>query len=281
MQKRYTVVVGSSWGSLPPPLQDRWTRLRCDAHASVLATRSVDPNEHTPVGGAHTPITRQPSDPYERALSAALASRSRHLRRDSEGAVVVAVCVSVTTRKLRPSRLEQLSLFTIMLPSMLKTLSHINTPPPPATGGRKVEIWVYVGYDAGDPFFDRPGREQEVEGWIQRHLVEPLRAAGTDLQFVLLRFQNHVGKPGAYPSDLTPSHLSPCHPTTNRSSPPHRHPIPGPAFNFLTRAAFDDGAHSRGPNTAVGSARDQCDQCALPRSQPVGLEGAHGAGSRS
>ena len=188
--------------------------------------------------------------------------------------MVVAVCVSVTTRKLRPSRLEQLSLFTIMLPSMLKTLSHINTPPPPATGGRKVEIWVYVGYDAGDPFFDRPGREQEVEGWIQRHLVEPLRAAGTDLQFVLLRFQNHVGKPGAYPSDLTPSHLSPCHPTTNRSSPPHRHPIPGPAFNFLTRAAFDDGAHSRGPNTAVGSARDQCDQCALPRSQPVGLEGA-------
>lgn len=30
MQRRHGVVIGSSWGTLPPPLQAKWTRLDCD-----------------------------------------------------------------------------------------------------------------------------------------------------------------------------------------------------------------------------------------------------------
>ena len=73
------------------------------------------------------------------------------------------------------------------------------------------EYWLYVLYDAGDPFFDSASREAEVVAWIAAELVGPLKAAGVTLRFALLRFDNVLHKPG-------------------------------PAFNFMMRAAYDDGA---------------------------------------
>ena len=73
------------------------------------------------------------------------------------------------------------------------------------------EFWLYVLYDAGDAFFDSAQREAEVSLWIDRNVVAPLAAVGVTLRFAILRFDNVLRKPG-------------------------------PAFNFMMKAAMDDGA---------------------------------------
>ena len=81
--------------------------------------------------------------------------------------------------------------------------------PSPSTAD--FEFWLYVLFDAGDAFFDNEAREAEVRAWIDKELVAPLAAVGVTLRFTLLRFENVLRKPG-------------------------------PAFNFMMKAAADDGA---------------------------------------
>ena len=77
--------------------------------------------------------------------------------------------------------------------------------------GRVFEFWLYVLYDAGDPFYDNSSREAEVREWLGENMVRPLGALGVTLRFALLRFDNVLRKPG-------------------------------PAFNFMMAAAAQDGA---------------------------------------
>ena len=73
------------------------------------------------------------------------------------------------------------------------------------------EYWLYLAYDAGDLFFDNQTNQAQSRAWIDEHITTPLKDKGIVFRFALMRFHNPWRKPG-------------------------------PAFNFLTRAAFSDGA---------------------------------------
>ena len=89
LQQRHNVVVGRSWGSLTDDLQREWSRLRCDKHV---------------VAGL-APAAAPASGSYAEALAHELSSRAApsHLKQRCADCVVVAVCVSVTTRDLPSS----------------------------------------------------------------------------------------------------------------------------------------------------------------------------------
>lgn len=147
---------------------------------------------------------------YAERQGAALAMRPalQRLHRITlkTGRTVVAICVSTTTHNLLQSELtplQKLPLFSTVLPSLLGTL-------PPVTDG--YDFWLYVGFDGGDAFFEQPGRQAEVRNWLRSHLEKPLKQEGVLLQTALLRFPNNAL---------------------------HK---PGPTFNFLAGAAFEDGA---------------------------------------
>ena len=80
-----------------------------------------------------------------------------------------------------------------------------------AAAAAPFEYWVYMTFDEGDAFFDNAAREAEVRAWLETNMVAPLRAQGVTLQVALLRYKNTMRKPG-------------------------------PAFNFMTAAAYEDGA---------------------------------------
>uniref|UniRef100_A0A7S4FBI4 Hexosyltransferase n=1 Tax=Chrysotila carterae TaxID=13221 RepID=A0A7S4FBI4_CHRCT len=74
-----------------------------------------------------------------------------------------------------------------------------------------IEFWLYITFDAGDPFFDSTEREVEIRAWLAAQIREPLAAMGVVFKSTLLKFENKIHKPG-------------------------------PAFNFMMAAAYGDGA---------------------------------------
>ena len=226
MQTQHSVVVGASWGSLTPQDQQLWTALKCDAHVHGLVG--------LPSGAAPSQAVTRPAvaalqgddaftRDYKRRLREALASRpaTRRLSRPQTTAqsatarpLVIAVCACTTSRGLKFTKLEQFTLFNLMLPSLLTTLRNpatLNDPLVGTRGSEPFELWLYLAFDAGDAFYDQPAREAEVNAWLDAHLVKPLADAGVRVRHALLRFENTLRKPG-------------------------------PAFNFMMAAAAEDGA---------------------------------------
>ena len=207
MQSTYSVVVGASWGSLSKSMQSEWTRLGCDAQIRSGGPLGAKGSLPELFRDAHSFLAD-----YRTQHMAALSGRdaSRRLRRNTTASdhVVIAVCVCTTSRGFHPSRLEQLSLFRLALPSLMRSL---NAEVRASGAHLPFELWIYVAYDAGDTFYDRPEQEAEIRRWLEQRLVGPLKESGIMTQHVLLRFPNAMRKPG-------------------------------PVFNFMTAAAAQDGA---------------------------------------
>ena len=213
------MIIGVSWGSLPAEGQQEWTRLSCDA---VLRGERPPPRQawfQPPVQREYTPDPAFARE-YNRRLDTALAERrvtpSRRLRKAaSPESLVVAVCASTTSRGLRNiSRLDQLTLFNIMVPSLVQTL--LATPArdvDAASGGTGLpfELWIYIAFDSGDAFYDNPRQEAAIGLWLDEKVVRPLAARGIVARHCMLRFSNVMRKPG-------------------------------PSFNFMMAAAAEDGA---------------------------------------
>ena len=255
MRRHHDVRPGVSWGTLSTRGQHRWATLDCD---------HLDPAQQQ----ARLQEARY-LDGYGELLRAALAERppGRRIARNDHGAsgaapsavgagrkTVVSVCVCTTSRHTQASSLGDLALFKVMLPSLRDSLpaqvdagsalaqglhSWLSATAastaaavmggdedgaPTAADGRRLrgagageasaeafEYWLYVLYDAGDQFYDSDSREAEVSSWLTTELVAPLAQRGVRLRFALLRFQNVLHKPG-------------------------------PAFNFMMAAAWEDGA---------------------------------------
>ena len=71
--------------------------------------------------------------------------------------------------------------------------------------------WLYITFDADDPFYDDEATLSGLRGDVQKLVVDVLARKHITVRFVFLRFENHVQKPG-------------------------------PVFNFMMGAAFRDGA---------------------------------------
>lgn len=166
---------------------------------------------------------------YTAQLRAAVHARepSRRLAKRAPSPPVFAVCVSSTSRGTGARSLDDLALFSVMLPSLRESIlaeqaaahptdplsSSSNSSTVDSSSNRSVpfEFWVYVAYDAGDAFYDQPLREAAVRAWLDASLVAPLAARGVTARHALLRYVNLLRKPG-------------------------------PVFNFMMAAAYEDGA---------------------------------------
>ena len=152
MSTNHGVVIGSSWGSLPLAMQLQWTRLGCDSilrHASAVVVAS--PPSHD---SSRSPTGSFLGD-YRRNHRDALAGRetSRRIQRNATVGylppqawaaagglpTVIAVCACTTSRGFSPSRLEQLALFRLMVPSLVSTFSRSAS-----RMRERLELWLYA-----------------------------------------------------------------------------------------------------------------------------------------
>jgi len=182
-EKEYNVRVDSSWGTLPPALQKEFDAKRCSDAISrhLVATYIL---EHPELYDRVVPVpeqrdTVQPEAGYE--------------------GKVIAIIASLTTRGLQLSSHNDLALFKHLLPSLVDT----------AEAG--FEYWFYVGYDAGDPWFDNADHLATARAWFLEHVTAPLQAKGIVAKLVIATWKNPTKKPG-------------------------------PAFNYVTAVAYEDGA---------------------------------------
>jgi hypothetical protein len=156
---------------MPEAQRQEWERLEC---------ASIEPSMQADKRGEIEYVAQ-----YEATLRTALAARKTRLHKRSASAKpVVAVGVSSTTRTLTVRSLEDLALFRIMLPSLVRT----------AEVG--FEYWVYIAYDVGDKFFDSSATGRAIVAWASEHLVGALAGRGIEVSLLLLRFNNTVRKPG-------------------------------------------------------------------------------------
>jgi hypothetical protein len=167
----YKVVIGQSWGTLPKHLQMTWKDIGCD---------SLDPEVRK-----QAKVEAKYMLSYPIAMNEAIDNRPAHerLKRDSDD-TVVAIGVSCTTRTLKIRVLADLSMFSIMVPSLLKTAE---------TG---FEYWLYMAFDVGDHYLDHPEKITEIRNWLASNLHAKLKARGIKSKSVLVRYNNLVRKPG-------------------------------------------------------------------------------------
>lgn len=148
----HAVRAGNSWGSLPAAGQKEWAWRRCD----VIVRRTARHVEQNSMAN------------YTAQLRAAVHARepSRRLAKRAPSPPVFAVCVSSTSRGTGARSLDDLALFSVMLPSLRESIlaeqaaahptdplsSSSNSSTVDSSSNRSVpfEFWVYVAYDAGD-----------------------------------------------------------------------------------------------------------------------------------
>lgn len=217
MRDVHHVIIGVSWGTLPASLQIEWTQLSCDR--ILRGDVQPQPQLRAPNAKPSQELAAFELD-YNARLSDALKERrvtpSRRIHRpEGSQQLVVAVCASTTSRGIHSIRqLEQLTLFSIMLPSLVRTLADGATRDVDAASGGTglpFELWVYIAFDGGDVFYDNPRQEEVIRAWLNEKVVQPLAAKGLSAKHCLLKFDNVLRKPG-------------------------------PSFNFMMASAAEDGA---------------------------------------
>jgi hypothetical protein len=96
----------------------------------------------------------------------------------------IAIIVGATTRKVVAPSTKNMALFTLSLPSIAKTVE---------CGFRYT---VFLGYDAGDAFFDSPTGVETLRAWFQANVRRPLLERGIDIDVTPVRVKNASSKPG-------------------------------------------------------------------------------------
>lgn len=151
-REKYNVKPMKSWGTLTGSMIEEWKRNQCDVvfTANRMGRRPISscPNNKSPA--ATTPSQQGILASFSigsgasSSPSPALAvqnSSSNHANM-SPDLPLIAVMAATTTRKIPSPSTSNLALFTLLLPSLIRTLD---------CGFR----YEYVlGYDKGDPFYD-------------------------------------------------------------------------------------------------------------------------------
>ena len=96
----------------------------------------------------------------------------------------IAIVLGATSRNLPIPSVDNMALFTISLPSIVKTVE---------CGFRYT---VFLGYDVGDPFFDSQAGRDTLTAWFDQHGREPLLKGGINIDLVPVRVGNPGSKPG-------------------------------------------------------------------------------------
>mmetsp|Transcript_13425 Transcript_13425/g.28949 ORF Transcript_13425/g.28949 Transcript_13425/m.28949 type:complete len:531 (+) Transcript_13425:342-1934(+) len=204
LELHHGVRPGQSWGTLPSALQREWAQLDCDRKVTHRLPKSTPSKTTDAVTWEAQYLQAQADSLARRSASQRLAAW--HSAERMSGAVVMSICVATTSRKIRARSLSDFSLFSFMLPSLSKSLS-----PAPLPSGQRISYSVYIAHDAGDAFFDTLSTRRQIDEWIRTELQLPLVSTGITITGTSIAFANAMRKPG-------------------------------PVFNFMMAAAYEDGA---------------------------------------
>jgi hypothetical protein len=213
LEGRYSVKPGRSWGYLPRSLQRQWKDDQCDCYTDVGCTliersergtfqnkgrvgmhgRVQIPWSITAEGIWHSVQSRPEGIGLLRNQTQSLTPAQRSER------PTIAILVPTTSRGFRWKSLSQVPVVRFLLPSIARTVES------------GFNYRVYIGFDAGDLYFDRPGTIAGLSKLFNELIAEPAKRRGIDCELILQSFLNTVRKPG-------------------------------PMFNFLSASALLDGA---------------------------------------
>lgn len=154
MKKKFRMIPMKSWGQLPMSYVDAWRDRSCDLIFSEqrMGSKMLSSCPHVPsmlrrndstitqskeaAKNDSKHITTPPSSSSS-SSSSSFAHSNMH-----DHLPLIAIMAATTTRKVNKPSTKSLSLFTYLLPSLIRTLD---------CGFR----YEYVlGYDQGDPFYD-------------------------------------------------------------------------------------------------------------------------------
>jgi len=137
------------------PIRQQWIQRNCD-----------NLYKHQNICAQPVPVCRSGGDPNDPA------------------APLIAVLAATTTRRVVNPHVDKIALFTLLLPSLVRTLD---------CGFR----YVYVmGYDVGDPFYDSTEGINEVKGWFRDQIETPMLRRGISISLEPVKVANHLKKPG-------------------------------------------------------------------------------------
>lgn len=158
-KEKYNVIVQKTLGSMPDSTRKTWRKLDCGQYYIRKA------------------IWKKPFS------SCPVSNYNESVKQKSE-LPLIAIMAATTTRNVKSPSTNSLSLFTLMLPSLIRTLD---------CGYR----YVYVmGYDRGDQFYDSERGLKAVESWFQGHVEQPLKANNIMMTLLPVKVDNKVKKPG-------------------------------------------------------------------------------------
>lgn len=97
---------------------------------------------------------------------------------------LIAIMAGSTTRRVENPGTESIALFTVLLPSLLRSLD---------CGYRYIYM---LGFDAGDGFYDSTEGMLIVEKWFENKMKGVLKQNGISLLLKPVRVVNDMKKPG-------------------------------------------------------------------------------------
>ena len=166
---QYGIKTGETWGTAQnlPDVKAQWGADDCDTY---LALHSYDEYilQHPELFEAIiVPADRIPPPPKRNAST-----------------ILISVCICTTTRGLELKKMEDLTLFKQLLPSIAETAEE------------GYEYRVYLLYDTGDSYFDNSDRIAAVEAWFTVNVAKPMAERGIVGRLVLSKYDNKAQKPG-------------------------------------------------------------------------------------
>jgi hypothetical protein len=151
MKKKFRVIPMKSWGQLPMSYVDAWRDRSCDLIFSEqrMGSKTLSSCPHVPSmlrrNDSTISLSKEAAKNDSKHITAPPSSSSSSSFAHSnmhDHLPLIAIMAATTTRKVNKPSTKSLSLFTYLLPSLIRTLD---------CGFR----YEYVlGYDQGDPFYD-------------------------------------------------------------------------------------------------------------------------------
>jgi hypothetical protein len=97
---------------------------------------------------------------------------------------LIAIMAGSTTRNVKSPDTNTIALFTVLLPSLLRSLD---------CGFRYVYM---LGFDAGDSFYDSDEGMLKVKSWFSEEITKVLKENGIEMSLKPVRVVNDMKKPG-------------------------------------------------------------------------------------
>eukprot|EP01038_Epipyxis_sp_PR26KG_P013356 gene13356-17915_t len=184
-KEKYGVKILQSWGTLPKNEIEVWKQRKCDLVFTYMRMYKKDISScHDSTIPSMTSIKTDTKSLFSFISTTTTTPKQQFQTNNNNSLPLIAIMAATTTRKVNNPSTKNLALFTILLPSVIRTLD---------CGFR----YSYVlGYDKGDPFYDTKEGMDSVKKWFYDNIQNPLLENGISIVLLLVKVNNTLKKPG-------------------------------------------------------------------------------------